>query len=121
MTDLDKCIEEALFRTNTNADFYIIGSFDRRLDQTLSILSSLLKYQQKEPQRKFIMFGEDSLLRILLPGNYEIEIEEHIEQFKGAGLFPAGNENSFVTTKGFKWNLTFEIPLIFGERISSSN
>ena len=45
MTDLDKCIEEALFRTNTNADFYIIGSFDRRLDQTLSILSSLLKYQ----------------------------------------------------------------------------
>ncbi|CAD8088566.1 unnamed protein product [Paramecium primaurelia] len=92
----------------------IIGGLTERFDQTINSLHTLVKFNFTGE-----LISDYSIVRYFNQGIHTFQFSE-IEQSKGISLFPQGTQ-ARINTKGLKWNVTQNNPLILGKFLSTSN
>ncbi|CAD8162986.1 unnamed protein product [Paramecium octaurelia] len=92
----------------------IIGGLQERFDQTINSLHTLAKINFTGQ-----IISDYSIVRYFKEGFHTFKFSE-IEQEKGISLFPQGTQ-ARINTKGLKWNVTQDNPLILGKFLSTSN
>lgn len=123
--DLDKALEacEGFDRV------IVYGAFGGRFDQEMASLHVLFKWGPKFNHQLYLY--NDETCAFLLPPNISCEIDvpcydKHIPatgmgEGPTCGLIPLGVPCQSITTTGLKWNLNGDVPLSFGDFISTSN
>jgi len=132
-TDLEKCMSALIHWIDTsnpldpNKSYKLVigGGLGGRADHVFSNISICQKYTQyfakKHDSFSIMLIDNNSIGTCLLPGKTIYKRSKRFELPTGCGIFPLNNE-ARVTTKGFRWNLTEECPLLkFGTYASSSN
>lgn len=132
--DLDKCLQalhthhaNQALRMRADGDdsaevgeddltVVVLGAFGGRLDQMMSNLNMLYRWQSFG---QMIMMSEDCLALLLPPGEHRIVPNPEFES-STCGLIPIGAPSAEVHTSGLKWNLD-GTELAFGGVVSSSN
>ncbi|KAF5367544.1 hypothetical protein D9758_003668 [Tetrapyrgos nigripes] len=119
-TDLMKCVNEVKQMEKKEGREYeivILGGLTGRLDQTIHTLSYLHKLR-KERSRVFAA-TDDNIGWVLETGEHIIHID-HSLLGQTCGLLPIGIDETVLTTRGLKWNLTNH-PSSFDGLVSTSN
>ncbi|CAD8093299.1 unnamed protein product [Paramecium sonneborni] len=109
--------EKALYFIQQQPDIHriiILGGLTERFDQTINSLHTLAKFNFHGE-----LISDYSIVRYFNKGIHKFQFSE-IESLKGISLFPQGTQ-ARINTKGLKWDVTQNNPLIFGQFISTSN
>ena len=99
----------------------VLGAFGGRMDQQMSVLSSLVRWQGIFG--RVVLLGEDNCSYLLEPGyKHVIRLIDDDALIEGltCGLIPINGPVDGITTEGLAWNLLND-RLEMGVRISSSN
>lgn len=106
--------EKILLNSKEAAYLIVLGALSKRFDHTMYNLHLLAKYRFEG-----LVIGDHSIVRLCKKGTGSVRLLE-VERSVGVGLFPAAKQ-AHITTRGLKWNLIEENPIVFGEFTSSSN
>jgi thiamine pyrophosphokinase len=118
-TDLHKCIDEVESIESASGKRFsllLFGGLSGRLDQTIGVMSTLLKLRTK--RRDTYIISEESLAWVLDKGTHLIELD-HSTMGQTCGILPVGVTEAYVRTEGLKWNLDW-VTSLDGE-LSTSN
>ena len=99
----------------------VLGAFGGRMDQQMSVLSSLVRWQGVFD--RVVLLGEGNCSYLLEPGyKHVIRLIDDDALIEGltCGLIPINGPVDGITTEGLAWNLLND-RLEMGVRISSSN
>ncbi|THV03215.1 thiamine pyrophosphokinase Thi80 [Dendrothele bispora CBS 962.96] len=119
-TDLMKCVaavEELEKTEGQEYEIVILGGLAGRLDQTIHTLSYLHKLRKIRNQ--VFVITDDNVGWVLDNGQHTIDIDHSILG-PTCGLLPVGIDETILTTRGLRWNLT-DHPSSFDGLVSTSN
>ncbi|KAK7454648.1 thiamine pyrophosphokinase [Stygiomarasmius scandens] len=119
-TDLMKCIAAVKEMEQTEGrefEIIILGGLAGRLDQTIHTLSYLHKLRKE--RRRVYAVTDDNVGWVLDEGEHAITID-HSMLGLTCGLLPVGIDETILTTRGLRWNLTNN-PSSFDGLVSTSN
>jgi len=107
-------------------DIVCIGGLGGRVDQGLSQLHHLYKFQQEPgyPSGRMFLLSNEAITFVLQAGKHKIKVKQDRESTgitlgKHVGIIPL-KEPSEITTKGLEWDVTDWLTG-FGGQISTSN
>ncbi|CAI4231126.1 unnamed protein product [Auanema sp. JU1783] len=120
-TDMTKVLEVLLEKLKEKPEVkevIILGGLNGRFDHILSVLNSCLLCQRLTDKRLFIV-DDRNLVFLVLPGTTKINIDRSLLT-KSCGFIPISQEETIVTTSGYRWDLKNQ-SIAFGNLISTSN
>jgi thiamine pyrophosphokinase len=112
---------------NGSMDIVVLGGLGGRVDQGISTLHHLYKFQKKEgyPHGKMYLLSSECITFLLKPGTHVIQAkvprmkELGVKLGNNVGILPL-NGLAEITTRGLEWNVT-DWKTEIGGNISTSN
>ncbi|GMR34863.1 hypothetical protein PMAYCL1PPCAC_05058, partial [Pristionchus mayeri] len=98
----------------------ILGGLSGRIDRTMATLHSLMPtHSNALAAPSFVLDGEN-LVCVLPKGTHRLQMGPRTQLTDICGIIPLSQDETRVTTKGFRWDLKDAL-LAFGHIISTSN
>lgn len=126
-TDFMKAVDHLRATQGQGLDIVVLGGLGGRVDQGISVLHQLYKYQEDPgyPKGKMFLVSSESLTFVLKAGRHRIKAKASDEKKrtvglgKHVGIIPL-KEKSFITTQGLEWDVR-DWETEFGGQMSTSN